>query len=420
MQYGCIGEKLGHSFSKIIHNELKDYEYELKEIPKAELKDFMIKKDFKAINVTIPYKQDVIPYLSEISETASKIGAVNTIVNKDGKLYGYNTDFSGMKALIEFAGITVNGKKVLILGSGGTSKTAYAVAESLSAKEIYRVSRSGGEGLITYVQAEHEHNDAEIIINTTPCGMYPNIGKSAVDISKFPRLSGVVDAVYNPLNSQLVVEAKEKGIAAVGGLYMLVAQAVFAAEKFTDSSIPVSEIERVYNKLLNEKLNLVLIGMPGCGKSTIGRAVAEATGKVFIDSDEEIVKKEGISIPEIFARDGETGFRKIESDVIAELSLRQGAVIATGGGAVLNKRNIELLKGNGKVLFIDRPIEQLVTTDDRPLSSNRELLQKRYDERYDIYCSSADIKLNAVEDLDTNIKKAIEVFLNENSCNKRT
>ena len=420
MEYGLIGRKLGHSFSKTVHNLIGNYDYELREIEPENLKEFMTEKDFKAINVTIPYKQDVMPFLAEIDPKAKKIGAVNTIVNKNGKLLGYNTDFLGLKSLILKNNMDLKGKKVLILGSGGTSKTAFAVAEDLSASEVYCLSRKGSAGLITYEEAYRSHTDAEVIVNTTPCGMYPNIGKSAVDISKFPRLSGVVDAVYNPLNSQLVVEAKEKGIAAVGGLYMLVAQAVFAAEKFTDSSIPVSEIERVYNKLLNEKLNLVLIGMPGCGKSTIGRAVAEATGKVFIDSDEEIVKKEGISIPEIFARDGETGFRKIESDVIAELSLRQGAVIATGGGAVLNKRNIELLKGNGKVLFIDRPIEQLVTTDDRPLSSNRELLQKRYDERYDIYCSSADIKLNAVEDLDTNIKKAIEVFLNENSCNKRT
>lgn len=410
MQYGCIGEKLSHSFSKIIHNEICDYTYELKEISKDSLDDFMKNKDFKAINVTIPYKQDVIPYLDEISEQARSIGAVNTIVNKNGRLYGFNTDFLGLKALTLFEGIDIKDKKVLILGSGGTSKTALAVADSMGAKEVYRLSRSGGEGLITYDEAYKEHTDTEIIINTTPCGMYPNIGESAVDIEKFPNVEGVVDAVYNPLCSQLVVSAKEKGIKAIGGLYMLVAQAVFAAEYFTDSTIDKSEIERVYNKLLKEKQNLVLIGMPGCGKSTIGKAVAEILGKEFIDSDNEIVKKEGITIPEIFEFKGEKGFREIESRVIAELSLKQGAVIATGGGAILNKRNVDLLKGNGTVVFIDRPLEQLVTTDDRPLSSNRELLEKRYNERYDIYCSSADVIINAVEQLEVNIQAVAQVM----------
>ena len=410
MQYGCIGEKLSHSFSKIIHNEICDYTYELKEIPKDSLDDFMKNKDFKAINVTIPYKQDVIPYLDEISEQARSIGAVNTIVNKNGRLYGFNTDFLGLKALTLFAGIDIKDKKVLILGSGGTSKTALAVADSMGAKEAYRLSRSGGEGLITYEEAYREHTDAEIIINTTPCGMYPNIGVSAVDIEKFPNVEGVVDAVYNPLCSQLVVSAKEKGIKAIGGLYMLVAQAVFAAEYFTGSTIDKSEIERVYNKLLKEKQNLVLIGMPGCGKSTIGKAVAEILGKEFIDSDNEIVKKEGITIPEIFEFKGEKGFREIESRVIAGLSLKQGAVIATGGGAILNKRNVDLLKGNGTVVFIDRPLEQLVTTDDRPLSSNRELLEKRYNERYDIYCNSADVIINAAEQLEVNIQAVAQVM----------
>ncbi|MBE6808784.1 MAG: shikimate dehydrogenase [Ruminococcaceae bacterium] len=417
MKYGLIGEKLGHSFSKIIHSELTDYDYELKEVAKDELDSFMRKADFKAINVTIPYKQDVIPYLYEIDETAKAIGAVNTIVNKNGKLYGYNTDFLGLKSLIENAKITIRNKKVIILGSGGTSKTALAVAKSMGAKEVYRVSRKGGNGLITYNEAENSHNDAEVIINTTPCGMYPNIGEAAVGIDKFTKLEGVVDAIYNPLNSFLVTSAKEKGIAATGGLYMLVAQAVFAAEKFTDSIIDKSEIDRIYNKIFNQKRNLVLIGMPSCGKTTIGKAIAEQLGKEFIDSDDEIVKKQGMPIPEIFEKFGEKHFRNIESEVIAELSLKQSSVIATGGGAVLNRRNVDLLKENGLVVFIDRPLEKLITTDDRPLSSNRELLTKRYNERYDIYCSSADIIVNSDCDLEENIGRVKEAFLNENSCN---
>lgn len=417
MEYGCIGEKLGHSFSKIIHNELCDYCYELKEIPRDELDIFMRKAEFRAINVTIPYKQSVIPYLDEIDEVAEKIGAVNTIVNKSGRLYGYNTDFAGMTALINRIGITLKNKKVLILGSGGTSKTAFCVAQSMGAKEIYRVSRSGGPKLITYEEASNEHNDAQIIINTTPCGMYPDIGEAAVDINSFPKLSGVVDAVYNPLDSALVCAAKEKGIPACGGLYMLVAQAVFAAEKFTETEIPQSETERVFKKLFLSKRNLVLIGMPGCGKSTIGKKIAQELNMEFADSDEEIVKVAGISIPEIFEKYGEQDFRAIESKVIAGLALRQGLVIATGGGAVLNKRNIDLLKENGKVLFIDRPLEQLVTTDDRPLSSNRELLEKRYNERYDIYVSSADGIIKADGDIDYNTNAVKEMFLNEDSCN---
>lgn len=415
MEYGLIGEKLGHSFSKIIHAEITNYEYELKELAKSELDGFFKNPEFKAINVTIPYKQDVIPYLDVIDGTAKKIGAVNTVVNKDGRLYGYNTDFSGLKALIEHAGIVLKDKKVLILGSGGTSKTALAVAEALGATEIYRVSRTGGEGLITYTEAESKHYDTDVIINTTPCGMYPNTKGAAVDIFKFTKLSGVVDAIYNPLNTELVTKAKELGIKATGGLYMLVAQAIFAVEKFTNNDIDKSQIDRIYNKLFLEKRNLVLIGMPSCGKTTIGKEIANSLSKEFIDCDEEIVKKEGISIPEIFERYGEAYFRKIETEVIAELSKRQSAVISTGGGAVLNKSNIDRLRQNGFIVFIDRPLQMLITTDDRPLSSNREQLTKRYNERYEIYCNSADFKVQNDCELEAVTAKIKEAFLNENS-----
>lgn len=413
MEYGCIGEKLGHSFSKIIHNELADYNYELCEVAREDLSDFIKKADFKAINVTIPYKEEVIPFLYKIDDTAKKIGAVNTIVNKDGKLYGYNTDFSGLSALINREKIFLKGKKVIILGSGGTSKTAFAVAESMEASVIHRVSRSAGKGLITYAEAYKNHNDAQVIINTTPCGMYPNIGKSAIDIAKFPKLCGVVDAVYNPLDSALVTKAKSMGISAAGGLYMLVSQAAFAIEKFINVKIDISETERVYRKLLNEKRNLVLVGMPGCGKTTLGKALSKKLSKEFIDTDEEIVKKTGIAIPEIFTRYGEAAFRKIESEVIAEISLKQNCVIATGGGAVLNSCNVELLRENGIIIFIDKPLELIVTTSDRPLSSNRKLLEKRYNERYDIYVSSANAVIKASNNLNSDIKAVEEGYLNE-------
>ena len=414
MEYGLIGEKLSHSFSKIIHNDLCDYDYQLKELTNSKLDAFFEKKEFKAINVTIPYKEKVMKHLDFIDESARKIGAVNTVVNNNGRLYGYNTDFLGMRALIEKNRIEFKGKKVLILGSGGTSKTALAVAESLNADSVFRLSRSGGEGLITYETALKEHTDAQIIINTTPCGMYPNISGAAVDVDSFPKLEAVVDAIYNPLCTELAVKAATKGITAVGGLYMLVAQAVFAAEFFMGKSFPKTEIDRIYSKLYKEKLNLVLIGMPGCGKSTIGKALAKELGKEFIDSDEEIRRVSSKEIPQIFAEAGEAGFRKLESEVIAELAKKQSAVIATGGGAILNRKNIELLKENGRVIFLDRPLELLVTTDDRPLSSNRDLLQKRYEERYDIYCAVCDSIVDASKTIEENTRRTKEAFLNEN------
>lgn len=410
MEYGLIGEKLGHSFSKIIHKELAGYDYSLCEIPKGELDSFMKKADFKGINVTIPYKEAVIPYLYEIDDIAREIGAVNTIVNKNGKLYGYNTDFYGLSALIKKADINFTDKKVLILGSGGTSKTAFCVAKSLSAKEILKVSRKGGEGLITYSEAVLNHRDTEVIINTTPCGMFPDIDNMPLDIEKFENLQGVIDVIYNPLCSKLVVSAKERGIKAVGGLYMLVSQGAFAAEKFADIKIDNSKTEKVYQKLLKEKQNLVLIGMPSCGKTTLGKSLAKDLSMDFVDSDELIVKKTGMTIPEIFETKGEKGFREIESEIIAEISLKQNTVIATGGGAVLNRKNIRLLKSNGVVIFIDRPLKMLVTTSDRPLSADKDLLKKRYAERYDIYCESADKKIDGSGSIEENINAVKEAF----------
>lgn len=417
MEYGCIGEKLTHSFSKEIHAKLFDYKYELKEIPKGELDAFMREKSFKAINVTIPYKQDVIPYLDYIDDIAKSIGAVNTIVNKNGRLYGYNTDFLGMKALIERAGIEVSGKNVYVLGSGGTSKTAAAVARSLGAKEVKRVSRSGKDGCITYEQAYKE--DIEIIINTTPCGMYPNIGEAPLDItelSAFPNLCGVVDAIYNPLSSKLLCDAEGNDILCTGGLYMLVAQAAFAAEHFTGTGVEGKKIEDIFRELMLKKTNIVLIGMPASGKTTVGTALAEKLGRELIDTDAEAVKKAGKSIPEIFAESGEAVFRDIESQVIKEVSAMQGAVIATGGGAVLRRQNVELLKENGRIYFLDRPLELLITTDDRPLSSNRADLERRYNERYEIYLDSADVVIDGAPGPLEVANKVLGDFSVEDSC----
>lgn len=415
MEYGLIGEKLTHSFSKEIHAQLFDYKYELCEIPKDRLDAFMRARDFKAINVTIPYKQAVIPYLDEISDAARDIGAVNTIVNRGGKLYGDNTDFLGLSALIKRTGVELSGKKVYILGSGGTSKTAAAVVKSLGAAEVNRVSRSGRDGCITYEAAQGE--DIEVIINTTPCGMYPKIGYTPIDITPFKNLCGVIDAVYNPLSSALVCAAKAYGIPAAGGLYMLVAQAAFAAEKFTGESVAPEKIEKIYRKMLISKRNIVLIGMPASGKTTVGTILSKNLGMPLIDTDSEICKFTGRAIPEIFAESGEAGFRDIEAQIIKEVSARQGVIISTGGGAILRRENTELLRENGRIYFLDRPLELLITTDDRPLSSNRADLEKRYNERYDIYCDSADIKIDGAATPEICADRIKEDFFNEDTCN---
>ena len=396
MRYGLLGEKLSHSFSAEIHKCLGGYDYELIEVEKKDLDLFLKRRDFSAVNVTIPYKQDVIPYLYYISDTAKSVGAVNTVVNRDGRLYGYNTDFLGMRALILKNGIDLKDKKVLIAGSGGTSKTALAVAKDLGAREIYRLSRSPEDGLISYGQAEKMHSDADVIINTTPAGMYPKIAGAALDINKFPWLCGVIDAVYNPLRSELVQKALDKGIPAEGGLYMLVAQAAYACEKFIDTEISVNEIDRVFKKLEKEKQNIVLVGMPGSGKPTIGKELAKRLGREFIDTD-DIIKERFGDISEIFKVKGEGYFRKLERDVILETAAKCGTVIATGGGAVLCSENVFRLRQNGKIYFLDRPLEQIIPTSDRPLALDREAIKKRYDERYDTYLASGKrIKMNGV------------------------
>lgn len=394
MTYGLIARKLGHSFSKIVHNMLFDYDYKLVELEPQQVEAFIKRKEFKAINVTIPYKETVVPYLDFVSETAKEIGVVNTIVNKEGKLYGYNTDFFGMTSLIKKAQIDFKDKNVLILGSGGTCKTSLAVAHHLGCKSVDVVSRSGGDGKISYADALKKR-DTHIIINTTPCGMFPNLNVCPIDIDAFENLQGVIDAIYNPLCSQLVCKAKQKGIKAIGGLYMLVAQAALAAEKFLEKEVPKSKIDSVYECILAQKQNIVLIGMPTSGKTSVGKLLAKKLDVPFIDTDAEIEKTAGCSIAEIFASQGETGFRNIESRVIADLAVKQGYVIATGGGAILRDENILSLKQNGTLYFLDRDLDLLITTTDRPLSSTKENLMALYNERYDKYCACCDYKINS-------------------------
>lgn len=395
MKYGLIGEHLKHSYSCEIHAQIADYEYELHEIPPSGLGGFLKKREFNAINVTIPYKQDVIPYLDEISDTAKRIGAVNTIVNRNGRLYGDNTDFAGMLALAKHIGVDMKGRKVLILGTGGASKTGHALAEYMGAQSVYYVSRSGKDDSISYEQAVTEHSDAQIIINATPVGMFPKQDGRPIDISAFPKLEGVIDAIYNPLRTNLILDAQERGIPAEGGLYMLSAQAVHASAVFRDIPLDESLVDKAFKSVKNDKQSIVLIGMPSSGKTTVGRILAEKCGKQLADTDEYIVRKIGMPISDFFAKHGEAEFRKIEKETVAELSATGGRIIATGGGAVLDAENVRALKQNGVLVFLDRRPENLIATDDRPLASRRSALEKLYAERYDIYCAAAELHIDA-------------------------
>ena len=392
MEYGLIGEKLGHSFSKIIHEKLADYTYELCPLAKDELDAFMTAKQFKAINVTIPYKQDVIPYCDVLDDSAKRIGVVNTIVNRDGKLFGYNTDFAGFLYNLNAHGITLKDKKVMICGSGGTCKTVTAVAEYMGAKEILVVSRSKKENAVKYEECIR-HKDVDVVVNASPKGMYPDNGESPLDLSNFPNCKAVVDVIYNPLKTRLLQQAEQLGMKAVNGLEMLVAQAKFAVEHFLSTEIENDKIDQITLELLKQLTNIVLIGMPSSGKTLTGKALCKYIDKTVVDTDAVIVERSGMSIKEMFARHGEAYFRQWEHDVIEEFSKQNGLSIATGGGAIKNEDNIQNLKQNGIVMFIDRDLEHLLVTDDRPLSKDANAVAKLYEERYPLYTKYGDLRV---------------------------
>lgn len=402
--FGLIGEKLGHSFSAVIHKEF-GYEYELKELLPSEVESFMMRPPYLGFNVTIPYKQTVMRYLDEIHPRALEIGAVNTVVVKNGKRFGYNTDFAGMKFALDAYGICPEGKDVLILGSGGTAHTARALMRSLLAKRIRTVSRTGD---LNYENLPIEGKDAEIIVNTTPVGMYPENDGCPVDLAWFPRLEGVFDAVYNPLTTRLVARAKERGIAAGNGLIMLVAQAKFARDLFLETPCDDAVIYDILRKIERGKQNIVLVGMSGCGKTTIGKLLADRLDKTFVDTDEELVKIFGKPIPEVFKEDGEEKFRDKERDVVEALSKRNGLIIATGGGAPLSEVSRERLKQNAVTVYLTRNAASLDRTG-RPLAVSEERVKQMLAVRDPIYRKTADFIVSN----DTMPQEAVEKILKE-------
>jgi len=407
MSYGLIGAKLSHSYSKIIHNFWGNAEYQLWEIKPEKLDTFFQTADFTGINVTIPYKQDVMPYCI-LSEGAAKIGSVNTVVNKHGRLHGYNTDYSGFLYMAERAAIDFRHKKVLILGSGGTAKTVFYAARDSGAGEIVIVSRNGKDN---YKNLE-KHGDSNILINTTPLGMYPLNDGLPVDISLFSRLTDVMDVIYNPLKTNLLLDAQKKGVNFMSGLPMLVAQAWFSHKLFfgleSEPAVDREIIETVLHKTEKIFKNIVLIGMPGCGKTTIGRELAGRLGWKFTDTDWEIENRTGRSVPEIINTEGEPYFRKIEREIILDIAKETGRVIATGGGSVMAQENRNALLQNGFIIFLEREIGELAT-DNRPLAKDFAAISELYKRRAPIYNAMCDKKICVCDSLEENVTRIMEL-----------
>lgn len=379
MKYGLIGTPLGHSHSPFVHSFF-GYEYELRTVERDELEEFIKEGDFLGLNVTIPHKTAVMPFLDELDETARECNAVNTIVVREGKKIGYNTDLFGMAYALRSAKIDLLNRAVAILGSGGTSHMAETLCKKAGAKSVTIVSRTGE---VNY-ETVYERTDTEVIINCTPVGMFPKNGEKPIDLSRFPNLVGVFDAVYNPLKTALILDAEERKIPCASGLKMLVAQGKRAAELFTGKKYDDAVVEKIAKKLQRNEWNVVLVGMPGCGKTTVGKKVAEILNRPFFDVDAEIEKTENKKITDIFAENGEGYFRAVEKRVLAEITQKQGIVVSTGGGAVMDYDNIRAMRQNGILIRINRSLNDL-SCDGRPLSKDRETLRKIAAEREQYY-----------------------------------
>ncbi len=389
--YGLIGHKLSHSFSPQIHAELGDYQYKLWELEEDEVCKFLSTAEFNAINVTIPYKKTVIPFLDEISDTAQKIGSVNTIIKShDGRLIGHNTDYFGFSHMLCLVTNNIKGKKCVVLGSGGASLTVTSVLQDLDAGEIVIISRSGENNY----QNIGRHGDAQIIINTTPVGMYPNCGESPINLNMFQHCECVLDLIYNPAKTALLLQAEKLSIPYINGLSMLAAQGKKASELFFSTSISDAVIEKITQKLQKQMMNIILIGMPGCGKSTVGKILADRLRRQFLDTDDVIEANELDTIPQIIKCHGEVYFREQEEKSVSDCCKKSSCVIATGGGAILREKNIDAMRQNGKLVFIHRDIADLATNG-RPLSSTPEKLMALYEKRLPIYKRCADITVES-------------------------
>ena len=405
LKCGLLGQKLGHSYSPAIHGMLADYDYQLFEREPEQLEDFLKNGPWDGINVTIPYKKAVLPYCAELSDTARRIGSVNTIVRRpDGSLYGDNTDAYGFESLVKKSGIQVQGKKALVLGSGGASVTVVAVLKMLGAESVTVISRGGEDN---YDNLD-KHADARIIANTTPVGMYPNNGQAAVDLSLFPQCEGVLDVVYNPARTALLLQAEKLGIPCAGGLYMLVAQAKRSSELFTGSTIPDSEIGRIEKVLSGQMKNIVLVGMPSSGKSTLAAALGQKLGRPVYEADALIEQEAGMDIPAIFAQGGEESFRKLETEILSRLGKLSGAVISTGGGCVTREENYDLLHQNGTILWLKRGTEKLDKTG-RPLSLKNDL-NEMYQKREPMYRRFADAAVDNNGSVEDTLAQLLEVL----------
>lgn len=404
MKCGLLGRKLGHSYSPQIHAALADYDYELFEKEPEELESFLKNGDFTGLNVTIPYKKAVIPFLFDLCPVTDQLGAVNTIVRlADGSLIGLNTDYTGFRSMVERSGLSPAGKKVLVLGSGGASNVAVDVLEEMGANVIV-ISRSGENNYANL----HIHADAAILVNATPVGMYPNVGISPVNLDTLPNLEGVLDVIYNPAKTKLLLDAEERGLIAMNGLWMLVAQAKASAECFTGKEISDDRIAEIHQSLKSQMENIILIGMPGSGKSTVGAILAKKLNRTLVDADAEIVHTAGKSIPDIFAESGEDGFRAIETRVLADLGMRSGLIIATGGGCVTREENYPSLHQNGTIFRLDRTIEDL-PTEGRPLSQSGRLAEM-YEIRKPMYERFADHTIDNNGDPEAAADKIIKIL----------
>lgn len=400
---GLIGEKLGHSFSPAIHGKLADYEYKLYELSPEQVGPFLEKKEYDGLNVTIPYKKTVIPYCDELTDAARSIGSVNTIVKRpDGTLLGHNTDYDGFLWLLKNAGAKVEGKKAVVLGTGGASVTVQAALRDLGAAQVVVVSRSGGDNYENIAR----HADAKILVNATPVGMYPKTGVSPVDLDVFTALEGVFDVIYNPAKTRLLLEAEKRGIPCANGLGMLVAQAKAAAERFTGKLIDDEKVYTIRAELQRSTRNILLIGMPGSGKSTVGAALAEKLGRKLVDADALIVEKAGCTIPEIFEKDGEEGFRRIEHEVLCEISKESGLVIATGGGVVTRPENMDPMRQNSLIVWLLRDLNKL-PRDGRPLSQKNPLAEM-FKVREPLYRAAADCIADNNGSLEDTVNQILE------------